>query len=136
MNGTGPIFKCCAIFSHNHTGKSAHRELRFYVTKTFDKWKNVIEFNKSRNNADCHKNNAYFPESFLTTFSKRQLYIIQNLDSVRTIVENRKRLKSIIQTLLLCGRQELAFRRKSDCGFLTLKEPIHNDGNFRAILRM
>jgi len=36
------------------------------------------------------------------------------------------------------GRQEIPFRRTSDFGRLTVcdSEPIINDGNFRAILRM
>lgn len=86
------------------------------------------------------KNNAFFffSESFLTIFSKRQLNINQNLNSARAIqiVENRKRLISIVQTLLLCSRQELTLCGTSDSGVLILKKPIFNDGNFRASLRM
>jgi len=36
----------------------------------------------------------------------------------------------------LCSRQELALRGTSDSGPLTLDEPIHNDGTFRALMRM
>lgn len=36
----------------------------------------------------------------------------------------------------MCGRQELALRGTSDAGPLTVNEPIHNDGTFRALLRM
>ena len=49
-----------------------------------------------------------------------------------------KKLVPIIKTIILCGRQELALRGRNDSGPLDLNivEPDHNDGNFRALLRM
>ncbi|XP_030751391.1 zinc finger MYM-type protein 1-like [Sitophilus oryzae] len=62
------------------------------------------------------------------------------LDSSRAkqIADNRKKLKPIIKTIILCGCQELALRGTNDSGPLTLNsiEPVYNDGNFRALLRM
>ncbi|KAF0707600.1 zinc finger MYM-type protein 1-like, partial [Aphis craccivora] len=49
-------------------------------------------------------------------------------------------VKSIVNTIIMMGRQEIPFRGTSDFGRLTVSdsEPtrIINDGNFRAILRM
>ena len=66
--------------------------------------------------------------------------IISQLDSGRSIqiAANRKKLIPIVETIKLCGRQELALRGTSDSGPLIFNEsePEINDGNFRAILRM
>ncbi|KAF0765422.1 52 kDa repressor of the inhibitor of the protein kinase-like, partial [Aphis craccivora] len=73
-------------------------------------------------------------------YSKNQQNIAQKLDSARAaqISLNRKRLIPIIETIILCGRQEIAFRGTNDSGPLSSKdvEPEQNDGNFRALLRM
>lgn len=49
-----------------------------------------------------------------------------------------EKLKSIIDTIIFCGRQELPLRGTSDSGDLQNGgfEPVVNDGNFRALLRM
>lgn len=36
----------------------------------------------------------------------------------------------------MCGRQELPLRGTFDAGPPFLNEPLHNDGTFRALLRM
>ncbi|XP_047105419.1 52 kDa repressor of the inhibitor of the protein kinase-like [Schistocerca piceifrons] len=50
-------------------------------------------------------------------------------------LKNRRRLKAIVETILLCGRQEIALRGCRDSGVVGINEPAHNDGNFRALLR-
>ncbi|GBL87852.1 repressor of the inhibitor of the protein kinase, partial [Araneus ventricosus] len=49
--------------------------------------------------------------------------------------ENRERLKPIIKTIILCGKQGLALRGHRDHGPIDLDNlPSKNEGNFRAIL--
>lgn len=49
---------------------------------------------------------------------------------------NRKYLKVIIETILLCGRQGLSLRDYRDDGRIDPQvDPEQNDGNFRALLR-
>ncbi|CAN7945746.1 unnamed protein product, partial [Ixodes hexagonus] len=48
---------------------------------------------------------------------------------------NRKKLMSIIEVVLFCGRQGIALRGHRDAGPLTLQDPLENDGNFRALVR-
>lgn len=57
---------------------------------------------------------------------------------MKKIHENRDKLFSIIETIKLCGRQELALRGTNDSGPLSANdlEPVINDGNFRTLLRM
>lgn len=89
---------------------------------------------------EFHKSNAMRADNFIAVYSKNCQNIIQKLDSARAIhiEQNRKRLLHIIQTIILCGRQEIALRGTSDYGPLSLdnSEPINNDGNFRALSRM
>lgn len=52
------------------------------------------------------------------------------------MIENRKLMRPVIESILVCGRQGLALRGHKDSGPLSIEEePIENDGNFRAILR-
>jgi len=44
-------------------------------------------------------------------------------------------LISIVETVILCGRQQIALKGKNETGKIGLTEPPYNDGNFRAILR-
>ncbi|KAG0430646.1 hypothetical protein HPB47_022499 [Ixodes persulcatus] len=48
---------------------------------------------------------------------------------------NKAKLRTIVETVLLCGRQDLALRGDKDSGRLTLEEWVKNDGNLRALLR-
>ncbi|CAN7938743.1 unnamed protein product [Ixodes hexagonus] len=59
---------------------------------------------------------------------------------------NRKKLMSIIEVVLFCGRQGIALpsaklclafpRGHRDAGPLTLEDPLENDGNFCALVRL
>ncbi|CAN7996190.1 unnamed protein product, partial [Ixodes hexagonus] len=49
---------------------------------------------------------------------------------------NRKKLMSIIEVVIFCGRQGIALRGHCDAGPLTLEHPLENDGNFRALVRL
>lgn len=44
-------------------------------------------------------------------------------------------MASIIETIILQGKQEIALRGHRDHGRLSTETPDHNDGNFRALLR-
>ncbi|XP_050527818.1 52 kDa repressor of the inhibitor of the protein kinase-like [Daktulosphaira vitifoliae] len=51
-------------------------------------------------------------------------------------LENQEKLKPIIKTIILCGRQCLPLRAHRDYGtFNVEQEPECNEGNFRALLR-
>jgi len=138
MQDSGAVCKYCAIFYHNFIGKGAHQKPGLLVTKPFNKWKNAIECFNIHNNTEYHKNNVFIAENFISVYCNKELDICQKIDSARAnqIAENKKKLIPVIQTIILCGRQELALRGTSDAGPLTLDEPIHNDGTFRALMRM
>ncbi|KAL0809127.1 hypothetical protein ABMA28_012751 [Loxostege sticticalis] len=58
-----------------------------------------------------------------------------NVENNKIAEENRQRLKAIIETIVLCEKQEIALRGSRDSGEIGIDDPEHNDGNFRALLR-
>lgn len=51
-------------------------------------------------------------------------------------LENQEKLKPIIKTIILCGRQCLPLRAHRDYGTFNIdQEPECNEGNFRALLK-
>ena len=63
---------------------------------------------------------------------------ITDIERQKEIERNRAALVPIIDTLLTCARQNIALRGHRDDGPVdsTGEEPMHNDGNFRALLRL
>ena len=60
---------------------------------------------------------------------------MQDQSRRQAVSTNREKLRSILDTILLCGRQNLALRGHRDSGQIEVEEPDENDGNFRALLR-
>lgn len=58
-----------------------------------------------------------------------------NTARLATIEQNRNILSSIIETIILIGRQEISLRGHRDSGPILSEVSNHNDGNFRALLR-
>ncbi|XP_022177820.1 52 kDa repressor of the inhibitor of the protein kinase-like [Myzus persicae] len=136
----GAVCKYCAIFGREFGGKGSHQKLISLVVKPFNNWKKAIEKFNEHSKTEFHKSNAMRADNFVAVYSKNCQNIIQKLDSARAIQidQNRKRLIPIIQTIIICGRQEIALRGTSDYGPLSLEssEPTYNDGSFRALLIM
>ncbi|CAF3333155.1 unnamed protein product [Rotaria sp. Silwood2] len=78
-------------------------------------------------------------ENFLYIYSKKPEASVELLMDKRLqkeIAENRARLKPIIETILLCGRQNFPLRGHRDDGdVLTNNDSSSKEGNFRALLR-
>ena len=64
--------------------------------------------------------------------------ITHQIDKGRQIqaAENCERFAPSVETVILCGRQNLPLRGHVDSGPIDLAEPHHNDGNFRSLLRL
>jgi len=95
----------------------------------------------------AHENKLYHAQSFtaMDEFRKRTAEgegehdIRSRLDKARQdqVQKNREALLPIIDTLLMCARQNIALRghRGEDKAIVGCFEPAENDGNFRALLR-
>lgn len=68
--------------------------------------------------------------------SKQDIRNLQNRARQQAIENNRKTLVPIIETVLLCARQNIPLRGHRDSGrILSDEHPDVNEGNFRALLR-
>ncbi|XP_008180518.1 52 kDa repressor of the inhibitor of the protein kinase-like [Acyrthosiphon pisum] len=80
-----------------------------------------------------------FTHEFLSVFENKQESIAVKLDSKLKlgIEKNRKMIRPIIETILLCGRQGIALRGLTDSGPIDLSSLFlsNNEGNFRVILK-
>ena len=76
-------------------------------------------------------------ESFKSVIEKKQLPVDQMLSRVRLqqITENRKKIKSIVETIILCGRQGIALRGHRDDSKHLQQAPFANHGNFLALFK-
>lgn len=136
----GALCKYCVLFAKDCAGKGSHQQLKSLVTQPLTKWKDALHDFKHHSESQYHKYSVLLADNFMKVYNKSQPNIISQIDSgyLAQIAETRKRLKPIIETIKLCGRQELALRGTCDSGPIKVNdpEPETNDGNFRAILRM
>lgn len=134
----GTFCKCCVFFSNNNIGKGSNVKTGKLVSEVFNNYKNALEFYRNHSELSYHKNSLLDMDNFVLRHEKKVKNIVEELDSAkaREFAANRLKLKPIVETILLCGRQGLALRGHRDAGPINIqKEPDHNDGNFRAILR-
>ncbi|XP_061401029.1 52 kDa repressor of the inhibitor of the protein kinase-like, partial [Musca vetustissima] len=66
--------------------------------------------------------------------SKRIEYIVDQRASDK-LNEQKYKVKVVIETILLCGREDIALRGSNDSGVLSLDVNNPNEGNLRAMLR-
>lgn len=139
-NMDGALCKYCVLFSKDTGGKGGHQKLKTLVKEPYKNWKDALEVFKIHENHAYHKECMISGTDFLRVSKDTHRDIRNILDSTRQklVQENRDRLFSIVETIKLCGRQDLALRGTNDSGPISVNdtEPLINDGNFRAILRM
>lgn len=87
-----------------------------------------------------HKTCALRVTEFLAhrgTTHKLDVRSMQDKEHQKLIEDNRRVLRPIIETVIMCGRQNIAFRGHRDDGPIATdgSEPNENDGNFRTLLR-
>ena len=87
---------------------------------------------------EYHKTCAGKANEFLIRSVAGSVADVRNLqDKARrqSIIKHQEKMKSVVDTLLFCGRQNLPLRGHRDSGRIQKEEPAENDGNFRALLR-
>lgn len=133
----GAFCKMCVLFANETFGKGSSAKAGLLVNKPFIKWKNAIEYFKTHSNADYHKLSTLRAEEFVKIIENKTFDVATQVDSFRKaqVIENRQKLIPIIETIIFCGRQELAMRGHDDSGPIFNCEKDNNDGNFRSLLR-
>jgi len=128
----GAYCKFCVLFANEFGGKGQHQKLESLVTQPFTKWKDAINRFTSHNNAKYHEFSSLRAENFMKV-DCGQIEDIKNvLDTQRKkeIEQNRASLKPIIDTIILCGENEIPLRGHRDSGPLTIEKPSQKEGKF------
>uniref|UniRef100_A0A2S2QEI7 Uncharacterized protein n=1 Tax=Sipha flava TaxID=143950 RepID=A0A2S2QEI7_9HEMI len=104
------------------------------AVRALDEWKNAKQILREHSKKLYHEHCVVDSNHFLSVYSKQKLSIINQLDLERAeqIKSNRKKLISIINCVILCGRQEITLRCHRDSG--NSNNQSTNVDNFRAIL--
>jgi hypothetical protein len=108
------------------------------VTKGFTNWKKATEKFQQHANSQYHKDAFEKSELFIKVMDGKRLSVDEAVDKGKTaqVMQNRSILHSIVETVILCGRQNLPLRGHRDQGPLDLSSnSVENEGNFRALLR-
>jgi len=135
----GLFCKYCFLFAPTNVNNI---ELKTLVKKP------LINFSKLTGKdgyLEIHKRNKYHHDAlqssqqFLLAYENPNNSVINQINSFRfkQVTENRERLKPIIETLILCGKQNIPLRGHRDDGELlnSNSQLLKNNGNFREILR-
>lgn len=134
----GAFCKTCVLFANKQgCGKGNHIQQGALVTLPFQNWKDALEAFHRHSLREYHKESTIKAQNFLATFDDytKSLESQLNKQTAKTIEEQTYKLKVIIETILLCGRQDISLRGHRDFGKISVEEPLENDGNFRALLR-
>lgn len=134
----GAFCKTCVLFCRKSgAGKGSHQTCKNLVTVPFTKWKDALETFENHARTEYHKTATVDAECFLRVARGKSssVHVQLNQQAKGELEDNKAKLRAIVETVLLCGRQDFALRGDKDSGRLSLEEPLQNDGNFRALLR-
>lgn len=133
----------CAVFNHTKTGTGSNNvmPLKCLVSEPLIKFAKLLGkdgYLETHTKNIYHKNAIEDGKAFLNNYYNPHNEIINKLNTARhqQVLENRARLKPIINTLAFLGRQNIAIRGHRDDGSLfdDSDTPSENKGNFRELL--
>ena len=110
MDGAYCLF--CRLFSSQTAGKGNHVNIKSLVSHPFSRWKDAKEHFNHHQTTIYHKNATVSAQNFIDVQEKKISDISLQLDTAKKneIELNRKILSSIVETIILIGRQEMAYR--------------------------
>lgn len=112
--------------------------MKAFVTEPFLNFKKGIELLKNHGLTNYHKLCTEKGSSFIQNSNAGGSKFINNIvsDKTKSIMEaNRKRLTSIIKTIIFCGHNNISLRGHRDDGILDYKSAITGkEGIFRSLL--
>jgi len=130
--------KVCVLFSPSEAGYSSNQSLHTFVKKGYNNWKKGLEKFEKHGSLNYHKEANLKADHFMNVMLGKILSVDKQIDKFhhQQTLENQEKLKPIIKTIILCGRQCLPLRAHRDYGTFNIdQEPECNEGNFRALLR-
>ncbi|CAI6375531.1 unnamed protein product [Macrosiphum euphorbiae] len=108
----GAFCRPCVLFAREKGGKGGHQQLGALVSKEYANWKNSLQDFQLHASTSYHKLCVEKSDSFLKVNEGRSKNITEQLsiERSRQIEQNRKILLSVIKTIILCSKQEIALR--------------------------
>ena len=125
----------CVLFASAGYRRSSPGVL---VSRPLTVFKKALEMLRKHTDKDHHKTAIVRAEEFKRSMSSQQPNIQQRLSKslADRILNNRQKLESILKTIILCGRQNIALRGHRDTA-LDIERDVAgmaNHGNFVALL--
>lgn len=129
----GYCLPCALFFSPTVTFRSVPGVL---VTKPLTNFQKALEILSKHHNKQFHRSSVVQMEEFLKVMKKEQPSIRTHLSEalVQQIATNRQKLRSIVETILLCGRQNIPLRGHRDSNMDIERTSDAQHGNFWALL--
>ena len=123
----------CVMF---YMSKNFCAQAGVLVSYALTNFKHAIDNLKKHEQKDYHKEAVVKMESFVKVMSGQQDSISVQIDNAakELVATNRKKLLSIIETIILCGRQNIPLRGHRDAGTV-LECESEGHGNFWALLQ-
>ena len=135
----GAFCKYCVLFGSKAGAGVGNQPLGALSAVKFQRWKHALERFVDHENTKYHHDSVVAAETATGILFGQQESIAIQLDHQRKqqILDNRRKIAPIVETIILCGRQGIPFRGHRDSGPLNLEteENNENEGNFRALLR-
>lgn len=138
----GLFCKFCPLFVNRlEAGYQKNVSLGSLVKVPLKNFKKLTGKNSELEVHSCtryHKDAVSAGKEFLKNYYKPESNVINRQDRshLQQVQENRKKLLSIVKTVVLLGRQNVPFRGHRDDGSLfKAQSELKNEGNFREFLR-
>lgn len=119
-----------------YISKNFHAQAGVLVSYALSDFKHAIENLKKHEQKDYHKEAVVKMESYVKVMSGQQDSISVQINNAakELIATNRMKLQSIMETIILCGRQNIPLRGHRDAG-TDLERACEGHGNFWALLQ-
>ena len=107
------------------------------VTKPLTNFQKALEILSKHHNKQFHRSSVVQMEEFLKVMQNEQPSIRRRLSEAleQQIATNRHKLRSIVETIILCGRQNISLRGHRDSTMDVERTPDAQHGNFWALLQ-
>ena len=129
--GNGGYCLPCVLFA-----RSVGADLGVLVTKPLINFRKALEILRVHAERMYHKTAVVSLESFQNVMTNAQQSVAHqlNIASQQQITSNRLKLRSIVETILLCGRQNIPLRGHRDGIYDVEMNPTAPHGNIWALL--
>lgn len=106
------------FLNSSQVDKGSHEKLGKLVSKPLTKLKDALEEFRNLEKNNYHKNSILAADNIKAILNKKQDNVLIQLNNKRKdeILKNGAKLKPIIQTIWLCGRQQIVLRGHEDSG--------------------